>query len=134
MITDGLAPDETLLLSECSGEGFDTFSSALPVLLGAWSDQAYHGQTTTRFCTNQRLLRKPGVQMTLGPIYPPTMGSLGKLVNSSPVRLAVPSPRTLRPSPHLDLRGPHERSQHDRTAEQLRSGLAYCPSEQPSCI
>ena len=36
-------------------------------------------------------------------LHPPTMGSLGRLVNSSPVRLAVPSPRTFRPSPHLRL-------------------------------
>ena len=84
MITDGLAPDETLFLNECSSEGFDTFSSTLPVLLGAWSDQAYHGKTTTRYCTNQRLLRKPGVQITLGPICPPTMGSLqGLLIQST---------------------------------------------------
>ena len=30
-----------------SGEDFDTFSRALPVLLGAQSDRAYHEQTTT---------------------------------------------------------------------------------------
>ena len=57
-IADGLIPDEAFgtihprhpevkitqdVICVSSGEDFDTFSRALPVLLGAQSDRAYHG-------------------------------------------------------------------------------------------
>ena len=88
----------------CSGWDFDRFLQPC-LYYGARSTKRTTGRPLLGNHTNQcRIIKYSLAYRYPRPdLHPPTMGSLGRLVNSSPVRLAVPSPRTLRPSPHLRL-------------------------------